>query len=104
MKTVFHFNDLDQIKFIQSNLKNILVHPVEKVVVLINGPAINLCLDSKVKLHFDDNRFLILACKNSMNSNGISEDMLYPGVEIVESGVYTLTQLQVQENYAYIKP
>lgn len=104
MKALFHFNSLDQLKLIQSNVKNILVHPVDRVVVLINGPAINLFKESKVQLKYDDPRFLIMACQNSMNSNDITKDMLYEEVKIVASGVYTLAELQIEENFAYIKP
>jgi len=49
-----------------------------------------------------DVRFI--ACGNTMNAMDISADELSLGVESVPSGVAEIGRLQLEEDYAYIKP
>jgi intracellular sulfur oxidation DsrE/DsrF family protein len=45
-----------------------------------------------------------IACENTMNALDISADELSLGVESVPSGVAEIGRLQLEEDYAYIKP
>ena len=45
-----------------------------------------------------------IACGNTMNAMDISADELSLGVESVPSGVAEIGRLQLEEDYAYIKP
>ena len=49
-----------------------------------------------------DVRFI--ACGNTMNALGLSSEELSLGVETVPSGVAEIGRLQLEEDYAYIKP
>ena len=102
MKVVFHLNEIERLKPSLSNIKNILKTDVEVVKLLINGDAINLFKDKNFEITSIDARFQIMACQNSMKAHDVYADMLPPNTVIVSSGVYTLMQLQVEDNFAYI--
>ena len=45
----------------------------------------------------------IRLCRNALKGFGVSEDMLWDGIETVSGGITELCRLQ-QEGYSYIKP
>ena len=83
--------------------------PGEKfsVVVLANAGAVRHLLrdapqaDSARALATRGVRFK--ACANALRLNGITQDMLLEGVEVVPAGVVELVRLQ-REGFAYVKP
>ena len=105
MKTVFHLNETHRLKNAMSNIRNILkIEGISTVILLINGEAINLFKDPDFTIDILSDKFTINACANSMKSNNVQKSELLPDTVVVESGVYTLTILQCNEGYAYIKP
>ena len=104
MKVVLHLNEIERLKPTLSNIINILKTDVLGVKLLINGNAINLFKDEDFEVSINDNRFQIMACQNSMKAHDVDAVMLLENTVIVSSGVYTLMQLQVEDNFAYIKP
>ncbi len=105
MKTVFHLNETHRLKNVISNIRNILkIEDISTVILLINGEAINLFKDPDFTIDILSDKFTINACANSMKSNNVQKSELIPDTVVVESGVYTLTILQCNEGYAYIKP
>lgn len=103
MKTVFHLNEIDRLNVNISNINNLLKTDIKEVVLLINGNAINLFKEESFNIDIIDPRFKIMVCNNSMTSNNISTDQLLEGTIVAASGVYTLSDLQVNHNFAYIK-
>lgn len=103
MKTAFHLNEVDRLKPTLSNIKNILKMDVAAVILLINGNAINLFKEEDFSISIADPRFKIFACKNSMETYGVNINQLQLGTEVVASGVYSLSELQLVDHFAYIK-
>lgn len=104
MKVVFHLNESNRLDVALSNIRNILKMDDVSVVLLINGEAINLFKKDDITIDVNSERLSVQVCKNSMMSNNVHESDLTPGIKIVASGVYTLTLLQSQLDFAYIKP
>lgn len=104
MNVVFHLNESTRLNIVLSNIRNILKMDDVFVVLLINGEAINLFKNKEFEIDVNSERLKMMVCKNSMISNKVLESDLPTNVEIVPSGVYTLTKLQSQLGFAYIKP
>lgn len=103
MNVVFHLNESNRLNIVLSNIRNILKMDDVSVVLLINGEAINLFKNIAFEIDINSEWLKVMVCKNSMVSNNVLESDLPIGIEIVPSGVYTLTYMQVKLGYAYIK-
>lgn len=108
---VFHvdLNDSSILNVALSNIANYFT-AVEgqkaEVVLLVNGPAINLFKKENALPEFSDLQkkgLQIRVCQNAVNKFSLSKEMLMDGVEIVPAGVVELVRLQ-NEHFAYIKP
>lgn len=77
-----------------------------EVVLLVNGPAINLFKKEAVLPELYDLQkkgLQIRVCQNAVNKFSLSREMLMDGVEVVPAGIVELVRLQ-NEHFAYIKP
>ncbi|WP_135823443.1 DsrE family protein [Halorussus ruber] len=110
MNAILHFSgNENQQSHAVANAKNLLADettPIESVALVANGDGVLL-------LTADSNRqkgvaalaeegVSLLACENSLQAKGLTEDDLLAGVETVPAGVGELVKRQ-DEGYAYIK-
>jgi intracellular sulfur oxidation DsrE/DsrF family protein len=111
MKTVFHINSGDASKQSEllGNIQNLMEDEtveVEDIAVVINSNAIDMVEEgseaSEFVEEFLDKDVEFNACSNSLENRGIEEEDVIDGIEIVNSGVGRLNELQNQE-YNYVK-
>ena len=110
-KVIFHIKELDNWNSLINNVKNLQKDMTDfqvDIIVLANGSAVRYFdstnvveknIDDIQKLSESDVKFK--ACNNSLTYSGITEDQLYPFVEVVPAGVGELVRKQ-NEGYAYI--
>lgn len=110
-KVIFHIHELEKWPNVLNNVSNLLKDLAEEqveVIVLANGGAVNY-YDStndvetdiyKIKQLLEED-IKIIACNNSLTGHGITNEELYPFVEVVPSGVGELVKKQ-HEGFAYI--
>lgn len=110
MNTIFHIDEPAKWPTVLSNIPNYLqaakaAGAVGQVELLINGPAVaDTKTDSTVDLRpLVESGVTVAVCHNAMNSHGITEAQLQPGLSVVPAGVFELAKRQ-HEGYAYIKP
>lgn len=113
--TVFHvdLNDEAVLNVAISNIANyynVLENAADgknaEIVLLVNGPAINLFVKEKTKAELVDLQkrgLKIRACQNAVNKFSLSKEKLMDEIEIVPAGIVELVRLQ-NEHFAYIKP
>lgn len=113
-KAIFHF-DLDDERLLSiglSNVSNLLKAVAQKpynIILLFNGPAVQLITAERCVSHLEQIKALqkqevsFKACKNAIAKFEITPEELIKNCEIVPAGVATLIEFQ-QEGYAYIKP
>ena len=78
---------------VRNYLKDVPANSGTKIVIVANGPAQTL-----IKAGLS-----IRLCRNALKGFGVSEDMLWDGIETVSGGITELCRLP-QEGYSYIKP
>jgi len=113
-RAVLHV-DLDEVKPLTialANAGNLLRSIPEKhydLVILFNGPAVNLlqaelCAPFREEIwQLQQARVAFKVCRNALNHFNIDPENLIEGCEIVPAGIVALIELQ-QGGYAYIKP
>lgn len=115
-KVVYHVDDGARMKMALGNVRNHLnaTDGKVKIVVLVNGPAVELMQDGAMDK--DANPYNIAieelmargvdfrVCNNSLHVFNVDPGRVLPGVRIVPSGVAELGHLQAREDYVYIKP
>lgn len=110
-KVIFHIKGLEDWDSLISNVKNLQKDMVDvqvDIIVLANSGAVRY-FDSTNDIEQDifnikklsENDVKFKACNNSLTYSGITEDQLYPFVEVVPAGVGELVRKQ-NEGYAYI--
>ncbi len=108
---VFHLDLADEkiLAIALSNILNFYNAPQSKdakVILLANGPAVNLFLNDKKPADLDkihDKGCKILLCQNALNKFELKKENLYSQIEIVPAGIVALIELQ-NNGFAYIKP
>lgn len=95
---------------VRNYLKDVPANSGTKIVIVANGPAVRcftktpenaqneLTVQTLMKAGLS-----IRLCRNALKGFGVSEDMLWDGIETVSGGITELCRLQ-QEGYSYIKP
>ena len=95
---------------VRNYLKDVPANSGTKIVIVANGPAVRcftktpgnaqneLTAQTLMKAGLS-----IRLCRNALKGFGVSEDMLWDGIETVSGGITELCRLQ-QEGYSYIKP
>lgn len=76
------------------------------VVMLVNGPAVNLFKKEIVLPELktlQDKGLTIKLCQNALNKFSLTKEMVMEGVQIVPAGIVELVRLK-NEHYTYIKP
>jgi intracellular sulfur oxidation DsrE/DsrF family protein len=107
---VFHLDEIDKTEMAIKNILNLLADDsidIAHVALVVNGDAIitlagNSLWESDI-LRLIQKEVEIYACRNAMQSKGLVESRLIPGVVSVPSGVGRLVLLQANR-YAYIRP
>ncbi len=108
---VFHvdLNDEAVLNIAISNIANYFT-AIEgqkaEVVMLVNGPAVNLFKKETALPALKDLQgkgLQIRVCQNAMNKFSLPKEMLMDGVQVVPAGIVELARLQ-NERYTYIKP
>lgn len=103
-EVVFHLNEMEKWSVVTSNIRNLLkASQSYKIVLLINGDAIKGILEAEHAELLQNPDIEVHACRNSLRSHEIPEEILLAEVIVVPSGVVDLIELQAA-NYAYIKP
>ena len=112
MKAVFHL-DLDDEKILRialTNMENLRkAKPSARIVLLVNGPAVQLFRHDSNEENLNRVAALIQAkvqvflCQNALNAFSIPNANICSDCAIVPAGVVALIELQ-QQGYAYIKP
>lgn len=110
-KVIFHIKELEKWDSLVSNVKNLQKDMADvqlDIIVLSNSGSVRY-FDSTNAIETDiynlknlsDSGVEIKACNNSLTYTGITQDQLYPFVEVVPAGVGELVRKQ-NEGYAYI--
>lgn len=110
MTVVLHFSgEQSQQNHAVSNVQNLLeddTTDTDAVALVANGPGVSLLTSDSTKKQAVEklatNGVSLLACQNSLDAKGMTEDDLLSGVETVPAGVGELTKLQA-DGYGYIK-
>lgn len=106
MKVVVQVSDSDKVaQAIKSvvNLLNDLGGELEEVEVVFHQSAIVATTSAEsVKPLLDRERVKVVACRNSLKAQGISEDSLPRGVKVVTSGVGEIVRRQ-KEGWIYLR-
>jgi len=111
MKTVFHINSGEASKQSEllGNIQNLMddqTVEIDQIAVVINSNAIDMVEKGSEASEFIE-EFLekdveFNACSNSLENRGLEKEEVIEGVEIVNSGVGNLNELQ-EEGFNYIK-
>lgn len=108
---VFHLdlNDSAVLNIAISNVSNYftaIAGQKADVVMLVNGPAVNL-FKKEIALPelktLLDNGLKIKLCQNALNKFKLTKEMLMDGVQVVPAGIVELVRLK-NEQYTYVKP
>lgn len=105
MKVVVQISDKDKVhQSIKSviNLLNELKDELEEVEVVFHQSAIFATIDKNILEPLYRDKINIVACKNSMIAQKITDDMLAEKVKIVNSGVAEIVRKQ-KEGWIYLR-
>lgn len=111
LNIVFHvdLNDSAVLNIAISNVTNYytaIEGQKADVVMLVNGPAVNL-FKKEIALpelkNLQDKGLKIELCQNALNKFGLTKEMLMDGVQVVPAGIVELVRLK-NEQYTYVKP
>ncbi len=108
---VFHVDLADEKIFMLalSNVLNFYNDPKSanaKVVMLANGPAVNLFVQGKTPNELDlaiEKGLNVKLCQNALNKFELKKEDLIPKHQIVPAGITELIELQ-NNGFSYIKP
>lgn len=108
---VFHvdLNDSTVLNIAISNVANYytaIEGQKADVVMLVNGPAVNLFKKEMVLPELkalQDKGLKIKLCQNALNKFSLTKKMLMDGVQVVPAGIVELVRLK-NEQYTYVKP
>jgi intracellular sulfur oxidation DsrE/DsrF family protein len=114
-KVVYHISDSANASAALVNIRNHLdASPKAKIVVVTHGPGIDFLLEGAKNKNgnpYDiavqelaDRKVEFRVCNNTLEARKIDKGRLLPEATLVPSGVAEVSRLQVQENYAYLKP
>lgn len=113
-KAVFHIDMDDEKAFgiglvnVTNLLKAIPGKPFDLVVVF-NGPAVNLLIEENCVSQADtikqlqEQKVKFSVCNNALTHFGVKPEELVKNCNVVPAGIVSLIELQ-NEGYAYIKP
>lgn len=113
-RAVFHLdmNDVGILNLALTNVTNLLnaiPGQTHHLVMLFNGPAVQMLTSQNAAAYMEKILPLqgagvsFMVCNNALRHFTVDPADLIPGCEIVPAGVVSLIELQ-QEGYAYIKP
>ena len=106
MKVVVQVSEKEKIpQAIKSiiNLLNDLGDELEEVEVIFHQSAITATTDeNSIKPLLGKEKVNVIACRNSLRAQGISEESLVKGVKIVNSGVGEIVRKQ-KEGWIYLR-
>lgn len=116
MKTLLHINEMEKWETVLGNAARLAEFDRGQtggwaVEVVANGPAVGgltretaalLGISSEME-KLSAEGVTLVACRNALKENGISEERLCPWVGVVASGVVELS-LRQTKGFAYIKP
>lgn len=90
------------------NYQNALPGETFQLVMVGNGGAVTLFTRQQTALWevaqpLMKNGLVIRLCQNALNDNSLTQEDLWPGVEIVPAGLVEVVRLQ-KSGFAYIKP
>ncbi|MDD4701196.1 MAG: DsrE family protein [Desulfovibrio sp.] len=79
-----------------------------QLAVVANGPAVTQFSKSNEEFRaqaapLQDQGLRILLCANALADNGMTQDDVWPGCDVVAAGLVEIVRLQ-REGFAYIKP
>ncbi len=109
LKVLFHVDEEVMWNLALKNVQNFVDEIADGNMIFIevvaNGDAINayININEQRKIEKLRGKVRFVACKKSLRTNGISENMLPYFVEIVPSGVVEIAKRE-EEGYRYIKP
>ncbi|WP_231112498.1 DsrE family protein [Stygiolobus azoricus] len=84
------------------NLINDLGEELEEVEVVFHQSAITATIDEGIIKPLLEKKINVIACRNSLISQGINESSLVKGVKIVNSGVGEVVRRQ-KEGWIYLR-
>lgn len=95
---------------VRNYLKDVPANSGTKIVIVANGPAVRCFTKTPENAQNELTAQTLMKaglsirlCRNALKGFGVSEDMLWDGIETVSGGITELCRLQ-QEGYSYIKP
>ena len=108
---VFHvdLNDSAVLNIAISNVSNYFTATEGQksdVVMLVNGPAINLFKKETALPELktlQDKGLQIKLCQNALNKFSLTKEMMLDGAQVVPAGIVELVRLK-NEQYTYVKP
>lgn len=114
-KAVYHISDSANAWSALINIRNHLnASPKAQIVVVTHGPGIDFLLEgakNKTGNPYDivvqelaDRNVQFRVCNNTLETRQIDKKQVIPEATIVPSGTAEISRLQVQEDYAYLKP
>lgn len=104
MKVVFHVDELGMIREARHNIEYVLLtEPKADIVLLMNGEAVQgYLLPRVIKFMKEYPQVAYQVCHRSMRMFHVRSKQMNDPVEIIESGVIGLVELQ-EQGYSYIK-
>lgn len=111
MKVAFHLSQIraDEVQKALRNIKHLREEkPEAEIHAVSNTSAVTMMkeggsFDEKIRELIEEEEVVMKACSNSIEETDMTKDDLIDGVEIVNSGVAELTDLQ-EKGFGYIKP
>lgn len=114
-KVIYHISDSINASNALRNARNHLAQsPKAKIVFVTHGMGIDFLIDGATDK--DGNPYDVTVqelasrhvefrvCNNTLMGRKIDRSKLLPEATVVPSGVAEVTRLQIQENFAYLKP
>ncbi|MBI3713590.1 MAG: DsrE family protein [Burkholderiales bacterium] len=114
-KVIYHISDSINASNALRNARNHLAQsPKAKIVFVTHGMGIDFLIDGATDK--DGNPYDVTVqelasrhvefrvCNNTLTGRKIDRSKLLPEATVVPSGVAEVTRLQIQENFAYLKP
>ena len=91
-----------------NNFLKAMADQATRLVIVVNGPGVKLIttkypLQAQKASDITGRGASIMVCANALTANDIGNSELWPGVEIVSSGIVEIVRLQT-EGMAYVKP
>lgn len=114
-KVIYHISDSINASNALRNARNHLAQsPKAKIVFVTHGMGIDFLIDGATDKdgnpydiavqELASRRVEFRVCNNTLVGRKIDRSKLLPEASVVPSGVAEVTRLQIQENFAYLKP